>query len=424
MRTLVTLAFMVLALLCCEPRPELATEVANYDTGSSSASAPQAKLDAGVCRASVSACVAQCDLGHAESCSISANFYAYGRGVERDSVRAAKYAQTACDRGDMEGCTTLGWLFAEGEGVEKDPLRAARLYQRACDGNSALACSNLGVAFGTGNGVEKDLARARRLFEKACESGHAQAERHGCYNLGHTYIYGRGVDADVELARVYLIRAAEQGNGLAYYLLAITTDSSAFAQSRAAYLLKHACLRQVEDACKRLEGLGVDWRTMRPDAATHQCDYSNLDECRDQCNKFHLGSCSHLGVMYVRGETVEADIGAGLPFLERACEGAIPDACFELAAVVVAGKSASRTRDEARELLADACDVGHGGSCQMLATSFNPENAEDLHRRACSWGSGWACFDLARATEEAQSRGHLLRRACLFGYRKACVDAP
>ena len=53
-------------------------------------------------------------------------------------------------------------MVREGRGVEKDTGRAAGLFRRACEGSMFEGCLNLGHAYAAGDGVMPDEERALR----------------------------------------------------------------------------------------------------------------------------------------------------------------------------------------------------------------------------------------------------------------------
>jgi TPR repeat protein len=52
--------------------------------------------------------------------------------------------EQACSGGDSTGCTNAGLMYDDGRGVSKDSKRAAVLFTKGCDGANARACAKVG----------------------------------------------------------------------------------------------------------------------------------------------------------------------------------------------------------------------------------------------------------------------------------------
>jgi TPR repeat protein len=95
--------------------------------------------------------------------------YARGRGVEKDSVRAAHWFAKAAAQGDEDAQLHLGVAYVRGDGVEEDPVRAVHWYAKAAEQGHGQAMCFLGGMYEDGEGVEKDLAQAAHWYRKASE---------------------------------------------------------------------------------------------------------------------------------------------------------------------------------------------------------------------------------------------------------------
>jgi uncharacterized protein len=382
-------------------------------------SSPRTARDA--CRLSVDDCVANCESGDGESCSIAANLVGYGRGVPADQSRAAQLAAKGCELGSAGACTSLAWFLSEGRGVPKDVVRAAELHDQACRQGYLVACSNLGTAYEGGAGVPADVQRAKALYLRACEEGGGDAAAHGCYNLGRVHHFGVGGEPDRELARLYLTRSALNGHGLAHAFLSEGEKD----EGRRGYLLENACLRGVQSSCDALASEGINWRTFRPEG-THQCDIGNAYECKTECRRGHLGSCALLGRMLREEKSQVKAPTEGMALLRRACDGGMERACSQIAVEVLMKQSSVMSVEEAVRTLQSSCDAGDGIACLMRASSIRGEagkytpEAVRLLEKACRWGAGFACGDLAMLPERAGEASEFKRKACLFGAKKFC----
>lgn len=134
-------------------------------------------------------------------------FYAAGRQIERDFVRAAYWFREAAMRGVPNAQYNLGVLLQRGLGVPQDTVMATQWYQRAAHNNHPEAQYNLGVAYADGIGVSKNPRVAGEWFEKAAVAGLARA----AFNLGVMYELGMKGQADIDRAVRWYARAAEAG---------------------------------------------------------------------------------------------------------------------------------------------------------------------------------------------------------------------
>jgi len=81
-----------------------------------------------------------------------------------DFATAARLSQIAADAGDSGAQQFLGGLYAFGQGVAKSPVEAARYYARAAEQGWSEAMVNLGKAYETGEGVPTDPVEALKWY--------------------------------------------------------------------------------------------------------------------------------------------------------------------------------------------------------------------------------------------------------------------
>jgi TPR repeat protein len=127
------------------------------------------------------------------------------------------------------------------------------------------------------------------------------------------------------------------------------------------------------------------------------------------CEAKREGACQRLYTMY-----------------DNACERGVPEACFNIGAVVEEGK-ARGTRRQADEYFTAACDAGMPASCARLGDLYrrgrggapDPTRAAALYQKACDAGDGASCHNLAHAYEAGDGVPRDLSAAKAF-YEKAC----
>ena len=175
----------------------------------------------------------------------------------------------------------------------------------------------------------------------------------------------------------------------------------------------------------------------------YQCRPYEVEECKVQCDKGHLGSCERLGALHLYGTPpiaaaktkVERDPKAAVTLLERACNtkdptGQATTGCSTLAAaykqaiypVTKPGEAyKSPTNDEkkaafdkAGAVLDFACKRLDHQACYNLAmhhdsgmppvVSGDTDRAMHFYKRACSLGNQGACSTAARLYVEGKKR--------------------
>ncbi len=130
------------------------------------------------------------------------DLYVDGRGVIRDSAKAAHWYALAVGR-SAEAQWKLGALFQEGDGVQKSPEIAAAMYRRAADQGFADAQNSLASLYIAGLGVKQDFNEAMKLFHLAANQNCADAQ----LNLAGLYYHGIGVQQNLSLARRWALKA-------------------------------------------------------------------------------------------------------------------------------------------------------------------------------------------------------------------------
>jgi len=143
--------------------------------------------------------------------------------VEAGDFQAAKpLYERDCAEGDMQACLGLAHWHRQGHQGEPNFDAAVELFERTCkQGRLGEACARLAYHYFQGQGVAVDGDRAAEYYELACDYG----EVSGCAGLGNMLMSGvRGVDRD---------------------------------RARGTELLRNACGRDYQWACKQLTDYGV-----------------------------------------------------------------------------------------------------------------------------------------------------------------------
>lgn len=132
--------------------------------------------------------------------------FGYGRGVEKDEVKAVEWYKKAAEQGDATAQNSLGVCYYNGTGVEKDIAKAVEWFRKAAEQGDATAQCNLGVCYANGRGVEKDETIAVEWYKKAAGQGHARAE----FLLAGYFEKGIIMGKNLEVAKMLYSKAVKR----------------------------------------------------------------------------------------------------------------------------------------------------------------------------------------------------------------------
>ncbi|HZR15977.1 MAG TPA: PEGA domain-containing protein [Verrucomicrobiae bacterium] len=150
---------------------------------------------------------AEADKGDALAQFTLGNYYAFGTGVSRDLVKAAKWHRKAAEQGLAQAQLRLAYEYVNGIGLKTDPIEAVKWLRRAAEHGSTEAQFELGRSYAEGQGVGENPVQAATWYRKAAEQNYPPAE----YALGTCYFEGYGVTKDVPEGVDWTRKAAEQG---------------------------------------------------------------------------------------------------------------------------------------------------------------------------------------------------------------------
>lgn len=97
--------------------------------------------------------------------------YLYGRGVEKDYLKAQKYFMLAADQGWVDGQLQLGNMYLNGLGVKHDYKLANKYFSLASQSGHVLAYYNLAQMHAQGTGMMRSCTTAVELFKNVAERG-------------------------------------------------------------------------------------------------------------------------------------------------------------------------------------------------------------------------------------------------------------
>ncbi|MBI3554689.1 MAG: hypothetical protein HY074_00325 [Deltaproteobacteria bacterium] len=93
---------------------------------------------------------------------------------------AIRFLNKGCDLNVAKSCSLAAQMYTNGQGVEKSETTAKGLLAKSCIQNDAAACTEVGLAYLQGKGFTVSVPRAREALDRGCTLGHATA----CLILG------------------------------------------------------------------------------------------------------------------------------------------------------------------------------------------------------------------------------------------------
>ncbi|MCU7960931.1 MAG: sel1 repeat family protein [gamma proteobacterium symbiont of Bathyaustriella thionipta] len=134
--------------------------------------------------------------------------------LKADAGQGLVWIRRAAERGNAYACMVLGNAYSQGKGIEKNTLKAAQWWRRAAEKGNTESKYYLAKALLAGNGVPKDTQEAGKWLRQAAEEGNPNAQ----YLLGRMHHEGVIVKQDQNTALQWLRRAAANGHLEAVHL--------------------------------------------------------------------------------------------------------------------------------------------------------------------------------------------------------------
>ena len=149
------------------------------------------------------------DAGNPVAAQIAGLCYEFGRGTDKDMVKAVRYYKIAAEAGLSTSLLNLGVAYQYGEGgLDIDLKKAVDLYRKAAEKGDRIAQCNLGYCYEQGDGVEKDMSLAAYWYRKSADQYWGRAQAY----LGECYEKGWGLDENHKTALNLYFKAASNGH--------------------------------------------------------------------------------------------------------------------------------------------------------------------------------------------------------------------
>ncbi len=188
--------------------------------------------------------------GHVHLQNMLGQMYSDGQGVPQDYVQAVEWYRKAAEQGLASAQKSLGDMYKNGKGVPQDDVQAVEWYRKAAEQGSGAAQVFLGDMYKNGKGVSRDDVQAVEWYRKAAEQGLASAQE----SLGDMYKNGKGVSRDDVQAAKWYCKAVN-----AYSESSMKVNTACPETVWDEYI--EAVTQANADVKKKLDGLGIDWKT-------------------------------------------------------------------------------------------------------------------------------------------------------------------
>lgn len=239
-----------------------------------------------------------------------------------DELASISYRRAA-DLGDAQAQYLVAQRYATGTGVVRDQSAAVSWYKLSAEQGHSEAQSALGVCYLAGVGGAPDFRRALEWLQKAAEQGDAKAQ----WNLGSVFASGRGgIKRDLPTAFILYKKAAAAG----------------FVPAQATLGVLFARVRDFEQA--------AFWLSKAAEQGDPEAQYN-------------------LGLAYIKGQGVAADLGAAFRWMVMAAEQGLAPAQARLGLMYVTGDGVALDPVEAHKWLILASKAGDAAAIANYSRS-------------------------------------------------------
>lgn len=200
----------------------------------------------------------------------------------------------------------------------------------------------------------------------------------------------------------------------------------------------------VRNACKiGLRAATKDGACVKPDTTSTSfvCDFTDLDECRAQCEKGDAKSCWNVAAHLLDGKLnpVKGDPRPdAFVWLVKSCTHGYARGCGNVGYALRNGVAVAKDVERGTKMLRDACAGGDALSCMVVGNAelWGDGATSDLrasrthYERACALGNARGCAVAARMAEAGEggprdvaAAVRMYERACGERDPKSCKDA-
>ena len=375
--------------------------------------------------------------GDAEAQYAIGSLFLTGEGVPQDSSIAYKYILAAAEQGLIDAQHDLASMYKIGDGVGQSIQEALKWYTAAATQGELDSQFILGSYYRTGDeGVQRDFSLAFQWFAKAAENGDADSQ----YQLGCMYVSGEGVPENPSEGAKWLKAAADQGNSDAQWMYAICLKDGAGVNKNEPlalqYFTKSAEQGNAEGqfnlGCLLRDGIGcqpnlvqaMQWFQLASqqnnDGATYNLAVLYEDNSPALAAQLYEKLAAkgvsdaqyNLGVMYMNGTGVPANMQRAIELFKQAALQGAPDAAFNLGIIYGQGAGVPMDISEARKWFSMAANFGDQEAVQkiqecdqLLKANGNSNHDSQFQSSNSEKDSCYNVTDIHSKPEKAEKQG-------------------
>lgn len=332
--------------------------------------------------------------GHPLAETMLGRYYAEGKGVPKDTTKAAELLQSAYAKNwPNRGLPAyyLARLYDSGDGVPEDKNKAFELYSFAYANRIRPAAYPLAVAYNEGVLAPKDTAKAKELFAVAAANGDPRGNLRvaeidlaqgqpseevykearpavawlrdlakddndwAAYQLANIYTDGKLAPANPELAQRYTRDAAKYGNASANARMAEQEERDGD-EKRALSYWRRAAEGGHPSGMVKLGFAAID-------AGKEE---EGLEWLKKAAALGHASAEAEIGRRELTGDGVTANPEDGVAMLKRAADAGHPSAMYSLGNAYANGEGVAKDPAQARLWYGKARDAGHPNAAKAL----------------------------------------------------------
>ena len=282
--------------------------------------------------------------------------------VEVEDYTVLKYSEleVLAYEGDVDAQVQLGRMSEYGtEDVKQDFADAISWYQMAADSGYAEGTCALGYFYLTGTGVEQDLEKAQALFSEAIAGGSVNAY------VGQARVMLSQLSLDFDTPSTEDLTEEEEPDEedeeLAEQLTTIYENihkAAVAGDLDGAYYLGYCYEKGI--------GVLVDYKKafdFYTRAAKSESTALEDKSAKDMAN-------TALGLLYMKGEGVEADTDSAIEYFKAASDNGYPKADYYLGQIYENGLGVDKDYEEAMEYYLKAAEQSYAPALNQLGYMY------------------------------------------------------
>ena len=283
--------------------------------------------------------------------------------VEDYTVLSYSELEVLAYEDDVDAQVMLGRMLEYGtEDVKQDFAEAISWYQMASDSGNADGTCALGYFYLTGTGVEQDLQKAEELFDTAIEGGSINAyvgkARVMLAGLPESYWQDESLDTSEDAEESENTELSESDQQKAEEIYDFFYKAQISGDLDGTYYLAFAYQHGIGVAQDYKKAFDYYLRVCKSDSADLADQYAiNL-------------SNTAVGLLYVEGKGVEADIEKAIEYFTAASDNGYAKASYYLGQIYENGLDVDRDYEKAMEYYLIAADADYAPALNQIGYMY------------------------------------------------------